>query len=200
MIAPTANTQTIVRHPIRGGVWGLLLGLSLALWALLYKFVAFGDWVILAILVAAGVLVGILWSVLAPPKRPKGAPPTQVGGGYVPVQQQPAVQQVPPHQAGVQPPTPQTTTPQPPIPQAAPPQPATPTQEQYAPMSGVPSAAPPPQTTPPVVPPTADDLQPGFLVDEQPPSAGDTPTGSAQDTIVARPDDIDGGGSSPPRS
>ena len=72
----TASTSPyIVRHPGRGALWGLLLGLGLALWAILAAIVTFGSWLPLILIVVAGIAIGVAWSWLAPPKGAKDAPP-----------------------------------------------------------------------------------------------------------------------------
>ena len=68
-----ATTQ-IKRYPIRGALWGLLLGLGLALVGIGQSIFALGTLPPVLVTVG-GVVVGVLWSMFAPPKRPKGAPP-----------------------------------------------------------------------------------------------------------------------------
>ena len=72
------------RHPIRGALYGLLLGLSAAYFAF-FQFALFGfdsmNGVItkFAIVVLGGMLLGVVWAFVAPPRRTKGdasqAPP-----------------------------------------------------------------------------------------------------------------------------
>jgi len=64
---------TIVRHPIRGALYGLLLGLGIALWLMLTGVIDLLDLVPSVIVVVAGVVVGIAWSMFAPAKKPKTA-------------------------------------------------------------------------------------------------------------------------------
>lgn len=78
------RTPTVTRHPIRGALYGLLLGFSVAVYLILFAVIAFGDWVPLIIVVVAGMVVGIAWALLAPPKRPKGAPDRAPEGRSVP--------------------------------------------------------------------------------------------------------------------
>lgn len=78
------RTATVTRHPIRGAVYGLLLGFSAAVYLILFAVIAFGDWVPLIIVLAAGVIVGILWAYVAPAKQPKGAGDRPPGGRPVP--------------------------------------------------------------------------------------------------------------------
>lgn len=66
-----ASTFTIRRHPIRAAVYGVLLGLSAAIYLLLFSVIRFGEWVPLAVVVAAGLVIGVVWAYLAPPRKPK---------------------------------------------------------------------------------------------------------------------------------
>jgi hypothetical protein len=74
-----ADTQ-IKRHPIRGALFGLMLGISAAYY-LFFQFTVFGfDSVTgvitrFVVIVLLGMVVGIVWAYVAPPKRPKGEPP-----------------------------------------------------------------------------------------------------------------------------
>lgn len=74
-----AETQT-KRHPIRGALYGLMLGL--AVWYFLqFEFATFGfdtaTGVITraAIVVVAGIVLGVVWAYVAPARKPKGAVP-----------------------------------------------------------------------------------------------------------------------------
>jgi hypothetical protein len=68
------------RHPIRGALYGLILGL--AIWYFLQIYPGVFGWdslnglaIRLGIVVGAGITVGILWAYVAPPRKPKGAAP-----------------------------------------------------------------------------------------------------------------------------
>lgn len=63
--------QVVTKHRIRGALWGLLLGLSIAIYTVLFSIIAFGDWLPLIGCVLVGVIVGVLWASFAPPKRTK---------------------------------------------------------------------------------------------------------------------------------
>jgi hypothetical protein len=74
-----AETQT-KRHPIRGALYGLLLGL--AVWYFLqFEFATFGfdtaTGVITraVIVVIAGIVLGVAWAYVAPARKPKEAAP-----------------------------------------------------------------------------------------------------------------------------
>ena len=61
-------------HPGRGVLWGSVLGVGVAAVAILLKVIPL-DLVWTAIVVAAGVVIGLLWSTLGPAKQPPGEPP-----------------------------------------------------------------------------------------------------------------------------
>lgn len=69
--------QILKRHPIRGLLYGIFFGLGLA-------FVAVGQgWAALGtappiILFVVGLIVGTVWGMFGPAKRPKGAEPVEV--------------------------------------------------------------------------------------------------------------------------
>lgn len=80
----TMAENKLQRHPIRGALYGFLLGLSAAYFAF-FQFALFGFDTLMgvitkfAIIIVGGMLVGILWAFVAPPRRAKGpgadAPP-----------------------------------------------------------------------------------------------------------------------------
>jgi hypothetical protein len=78
---PTTTTTTVRTadayrkpHPIRGILWGLIMGIGAAAIAILLKIIPF-DLMWALIVVGGGILLGILWSTLGPAKKPKGQPP-----------------------------------------------------------------------------------------------------------------------------
>ena len=78
---PTTTTTTVRTaeafrkpHPIRGILWGLIMGIGAAAIAILLKIIPF-DLVWALIVLGGGILLGILWSTLGPAKKPKGEPP-----------------------------------------------------------------------------------------------------------------------------
>ncbi len=70
-----APEQEVAKHPVRGVLWGLLLGLGIAIYMVLFAVIPFGDWLPLLLCVLAGVAIGVAWAYFAPPKKPKGPPP-----------------------------------------------------------------------------------------------------------------------------
>lgn len=65
---------TTKRRPIRGLLYGLLLGLGATLFVVGQGIAALGTWPPFLVLVG-GVVVGVLWSTMGPAKAPKGPPP-----------------------------------------------------------------------------------------------------------------------------
>ena len=67
--APTvADRPAVTYHWIRGALWGLLLGLGLGIYALIFRIIDFEQlsfWLV----VLLGVVLGVLWARFAPPKR-----------------------------------------------------------------------------------------------------------------------------------
>jgi hypothetical protein len=74
----TTREQVIKKHPVRGALWGLLLGFSLAVYAILFAIIPFTDWVPLLLVALVGVAIGVAWAYLAPAKQPKGGPPPAI--------------------------------------------------------------------------------------------------------------------------
>jgi len=63
-------------HPIRGALYGIILGLGLALMAIGRK-IANLDSITPIILVLVGIVIGIIWGMVAPAKKPKGPAPVE---------------------------------------------------------------------------------------------------------------------------
>ncbi len=68
------SSQNVKRHPIRGALYGVLLGLGLALAAVGQGIVALGTYPPFLILLF-GIAAGVAWSMFGPAKSPKGAEP-----------------------------------------------------------------------------------------------------------------------------
>ncbi len=65
------------RRPIRGAIWGILLGLGLAAIFVGQKIVSLDSampWVLLV----AGIVIGIVWGVAGPAKKPADRPPREI--------------------------------------------------------------------------------------------------------------------------
>lgn len=67
------STSTTRRHPVRGFLYGIVLGLGLALIAIGQSWTALGTWPPFLLLLV-GVVVGVIWSTVGPAKGPKVAP------------------------------------------------------------------------------------------------------------------------------
>lgn len=65
---------TLTRHPVRGAIWGLLFGTGLGLLLMVLAIVPLSIPTLIIYAVASTVL-GVLWGMFAPAKRPKGAAP-----------------------------------------------------------------------------------------------------------------------------
>lgn len=68
------STTTTKRHPIRGILWGILMGIGLAITAVGMKWAAIGTngpFVFFGI----GLVISVAWSLFGPAKAPKGPPP-----------------------------------------------------------------------------------------------------------------------------
>lgn len=74
MTEPETATR---RHPVRGGLYGLCLGIGAAIYLIIFSLVPF-DVVTSVVVAAAGVVVGILWGLFAPARKPDGPPPATV--------------------------------------------------------------------------------------------------------------------------
>ena len=74
MTEPETATR---RHPVRGGLYGLCLGIGAAIYLIIFSVVPF-DVVISIVVAAAGLVVGIVWGLFAPARKPDGPPPVTV--------------------------------------------------------------------------------------------------------------------------
>lgn len=107
-------TQTQVqRHPGRGAMWGLILGLGVAVYlTFVWPVIGLEDVKAVAIkwmLVVGGVmLLSIFWGLFGPAKKPKGAAPGYAGGSGPILRDQP-----PPALADEAPPAPDDLRPPP---------------------------------------------------------------------------------------
>ena len=84
-------TQTkLQRHPVRGAIWGLILGLGIAVYlTLVWPVIGLDDYRAVAVkwgLVVGGVmLLSILWGLFGPARKPKGVAPAQAqSAGWIP--------------------------------------------------------------------------------------------------------------------
>jgi hypothetical protein len=65
----------VQRFPIRGGIYGLMIGLSAAIYLVLFAVTPFRIQTLIVIAVA-GLLVGALWGSVAPARKSDGVPPS----------------------------------------------------------------------------------------------------------------------------
>ncbi len=63
-----AMISNLQRHPVRGGLYGLLLGLGVAIYLVLFAITPF-SLTTMAIIVVVGIALGAAWGAFAPPKR-----------------------------------------------------------------------------------------------------------------------------------
>jgi hypothetical protein len=64
---PTATGQ-VEYHLVRGALWGLSLGIGLAIYAVLFRLITL-QLVTMGAIVVVGVILGLLWSRFGPPRR-----------------------------------------------------------------------------------------------------------------------------------
>ena len=75
------TATTARRHPVRGALYGIVLGLGLALVAIGRKLVTL-DSIMPLVIVVVGIVIGVSWSMLGPAKNPKApAPPEASADG-----------------------------------------------------------------------------------------------------------------------
>ena len=78
----TQHGVRVQRHPIRGGFYGLLLGLSVAIYLILFAVTPFRISTVVTVVVI-GVVVGALWGGFAPAKKGDGPNPNEHAFGSV---------------------------------------------------------------------------------------------------------------------
>jgi hypothetical protein len=77
--------KDVKRHPIRGALWGILMGIGVYLLLGGMKVIAFGESGMFAIILAISVVANVLWGLFGPAKAAK--PPK----GWTPAEPAPAV-------------------------------------------------------------------------------------------------------------
>jgi hypothetical protein len=74
----TMTDTKLKRHPVRGALYGLLLGLSAAYFGFFqFSLLGFdsltGVMMKFGLIILGGIVVGVLWAYIAPPRRGGGA-------------------------------------------------------------------------------------------------------------------------------
>lgn len=59
-----------IRHPVRGLLGGLILGLGVALLLVFLGIAVLGTWTVIGFVVGFG-LIGLVFALVMPPKRPE---------------------------------------------------------------------------------------------------------------------------------
>jgi hypothetical protein len=78
-----ARPAELRRHPIRGMLWGLMMGVGLALVLVITKVIDL-NLTMLIVVVAIAILAGLLWSTIGPAKEPTGPPPATMTASTAP--------------------------------------------------------------------------------------------------------------------
>jgi hypothetical protein len=73
----TPADQTVKRHPLRGLLYGLLMGLGIAILLITTNTVAIGTLPPILVVVFS-TLFGIIWGLFAPPRKAKDQAPAQI--------------------------------------------------------------------------------------------------------------------------
>ena len=73
----TATQSKLKRHPIRGALFGLLLGIGTAALLIMYAVIALGTLTPIVVIVL-GVVVGVLWGMFGPAKGSREPPPSRL--------------------------------------------------------------------------------------------------------------------------
>ena len=82
-ISATTHPAELRRHPIRGLLWGLMMGIGLTLVLVVTKVISL-DLTMMIVVTAIAMLVAVLWSTVGPAKQPKGPPPATVTASTAP--------------------------------------------------------------------------------------------------------------------
>ena len=72
----STGTSKLKRRPIRGAIFGLLIGIGTAALLIMYAVIAFGT-LTPFLVIGGGVILGILWGLFGPAKRRK-LPPSRI--------------------------------------------------------------------------------------------------------------------------
>jgi hypothetical protein len=66
--SPSGQLQ---RHPVRGGLFGLLLGLGVAIYLMIFSIAPLLEYTIPIVAVVGCTVLGVLWAYIAPAKKPR---------------------------------------------------------------------------------------------------------------------------------
>ena len=105
---PTEAAPRVKRHPVRGLIWGFVLGIGIGIYLVIFAVIAFGTKTPYLVIVLT-TIAGGLWGWFAPPKKPKGEKETEGEEPEGPPPAPPTVQSEPagPPEAGPPPGPPQ---------------------------------------------------------------------------------------------
>ncbi|MFT7474845.1 MAG: hypothetical protein ACI81L_001777, partial [Verrucomicrobiales bacterium] len=65
IMTETSTAQLVERHPVRGAIWGLILGL--AIYLIIFKVITIGAAIPIVVIVLS-IGAGIAWGKFAPPR------------------------------------------------------------------------------------------------------------------------------------
>ena len=82
-VSVTTRPAELRRHPIRGVLWGLMMGIGLTLVLVISKVIDL-DLTMMIVVTVIAMLAGVLWSTVGPAKQPKGPPPATVTASTAP--------------------------------------------------------------------------------------------------------------------
>ncbi len=88
---PTEAGPRVKRHPVRGLIWGFVLGIGIAIYLVIFAVIAFGT-LTPFVVIGLTTIAGGLWGLFAPPKKPKGDKETEADEPLAPLSIPPTVQ------------------------------------------------------------------------------------------------------------
>ncbi len=82
-VTVSSQPAELRRHPIRGVLWGLMMGVGLTLVLVITKVIDL-DLTMMIVVTVVAIVVGVLWSTVGPAKEPKGPPPATMTASSAP--------------------------------------------------------------------------------------------------------------------